>query len=275
MLAALLAVALGVTPAGTREAKELTRRSLVEYDTGDFDRSLADATRAYELDPLPAFLFNMAQCHRALHHWEQAEFFYHRYLGHVPRAKNRKQVEALIAAVQVQQGKTPDVNAPQLPDLPPEPLVPGTPPARTVEAQQVTAKAEPGLIRDVELYPVVVVREDEPRADAKTRWAWTMTGVALGLGAVGLGCGLASNSLRSTVSDTSRPVPPGSAGSLNGQISAMNGLAIAADTLFAVAGASAITAATLFLIHKRPTERTAISIGPAPAGTGLGVSGSF
>ncbi|HUB05864.1 MAG TPA: hypothetical protein VMB50_02625 [Myxococcales bacterium] len=274
MLAALLVVALGVAPQSAREARELTRRSLMEYDTGDFDKSLADATRAFELDPLPAFLFNMAQCHRALHHWEQAEFLYHRYLGHVPKARNRKMVEALIAAVQLRQGKTPDVNAPQLPDLPAEPLVPGAP--RTGEAEQATAKAEPGLIRDVDVYPVVVVRDDAPRMDAKTRWAWTATGLAAGFLAAGAGFGIGSLAEKNTIQGMSRPIEPAQAGTLHGNIQTMNALSATADVLFAAGGVSAVAAITLFLVHRRhPVAQTGVTLGPAPAGSGLGLSGSF
>ncbi len=275
MLAALLAVALGVAPPAAREAKELTRRSLVEYDTGDFDRSLADATRAYELDPLPAFLFNIAQCHRALHHWEQAEFFYHRYLGHVPRAKNRKMVEGLITAVQIRQGKTPEASAPQLPELTAEPLVPADAPpaARKVEAEQVTAKADPGLIRDVDVYPVVVVRDDEPHMPATRKWAWTLGGLALGFAAGAVGFGVASSSASSSIQGTSRPVQPSGAAALATDVQNMKTFGLAADVLYGVAAASAVASVTLFLVH--PHENTSVSVGLAPAGTGLGLSGSF
>ncbi|MHB8416703.1 MAG: hypothetical protein ACYDCL_01415 [Myxococcales bacterium] len=276
MLAALLAVAIGAAPQGAREAKELTRRSLVEYDTGDFDKSLADATRAYELDPLPAFLFNIAQCHRALHHWEQAEFFYHRYLGHVPKAKNRKVVQALIAAVQRRQGKIPEAAAPELPDLPAEPLVANgaAPGGRSVEAEQVTAKAEPGLIRDVDLYPVVVVRDDQPPLDAKTRWAWITTGLAVGLAAAGAGFGI-GNIAAANGLPAARPISPQEAAQVHGQLALAQGLGVTADALFVGAGVSAVAAITLFLIRRHPTKHTAVTLGAAPAGNGLGLSGSF
>ncbi|MHB8418063.1 MAG: hypothetical protein ACYDCL_08300 [Myxococcales bacterium] len=100
MLAALV---LALTFGNGTAARDLAKRSMVEYDAGDFDKALADAQQAYELTPLPGLLFNLGQCHRALHHWERAEFFYRGYLRKKPDAKNRAEVEALIAQMQGKQ----------------------------------------------------------------------------------------------------------------------------------------------------------------------------
>ncbi|MHB1845948.1 MAG: hypothetical protein ACYCWW_14070 [Deltaproteobacteria bacterium] len=78
-------------------AQALARRSIVEYDAGEFEKALVDATRAYELAHVPGLLFDLGQCHRALHHWERAAFFYRGYLRGKPSAKNRAEVLALIA----------------------------------------------------------------------------------------------------------------------------------------------------------------------------------
>jgi hypothetical protein len=266
MLPALLWVALSVSPEAAREAKELTRHSMVEYDTGEFQKSFEDATHAFELDPLPAFLFNIAQCHRALHHWEKAEFFYRRYLAHVPKARNRKMVEALIAVVEIRQGKSPDVSAPQLPEQP----APGG------DVEQATAKAAPGLMRDVEAYPpVVVVREDLEGGPANPvrAWAWGMTWLTLGLAVVGTGVGIGYD-----VSDNSfpkRPIQSSQEASVQSQLSQTQNLGIAADALFIGAGASAIAAITLFLVSRKGDREATISVGPAPAGLGLGATGHF
>ena len=197
MLPALLWVALSVNPEAAREARELSRHSMTEYDTGKFEQSLKDAVDAFELDPLPAFLYNIAQCHRALHHWEKAEFFYHRYLAHVPKARNRKVVEALIAAVQVRQGKSPD-NASQLPDTHPGsagrwlagPFLVELGRCRRRRPQRLA----PGLMQDIEAYPpVVVVRADDFGAGVASpvrSWAWGTTWVAVGLAVAGAGLGI-------------------------------------------------------------------------------------
>jgi tetratricopeptide (TPR) repeat protein len=67
------------------------------FNLGHFDAALTSYQAAYEVLPLPAFLFNIAQCHRNLRNREQAVFFYQRYLSLAPDAPNRPVVEELIA----------------------------------------------------------------------------------------------------------------------------------------------------------------------------------
>jgi len=98
-----LSLALGISAKDAKEAERLVKQSIVEYNVGDFDAALADVTKAYKLRPAPALLFNIGQCHRALHHWEKAEFFYHGYLREKPDAPNRDKVEALIEEMQQKQ----------------------------------------------------------------------------------------------------------------------------------------------------------------------------
>ena len=67
------------------------------FNLGRFEEALAEYQLAYEALPLPAFVFNIAQCHRNLGNGEQAIFFYQRYLSLEPEAPNRGVVEELIA----------------------------------------------------------------------------------------------------------------------------------------------------------------------------------
>jgi tetratricopeptide (TPR) repeat protein len=67
------------------------------FNLGRFDDALAEYQAAYEALPLPAFVFNIAQCHRNLGHDEQAIFFYQRFLSLQPDAPSRPVVEELIA----------------------------------------------------------------------------------------------------------------------------------------------------------------------------------
>ncbi|HXU83741.1 MAG TPA: hypothetical protein VN914_20245, partial [Polyangia bacterium] len=67
------------------------------FNLGHFEAALTSYQAAYEALPLPAFLFNIAQCHRNLRNREQAVFFYQRYLSLAPDAPNRPVVEELIA----------------------------------------------------------------------------------------------------------------------------------------------------------------------------------
>jgi tetratricopeptide (TPR) repeat protein len=67
------------------------------FNLGHFEEALAGYQAAYEVLPLPAFLFNIAQCHRNLRNREQAVFFYQRYLSLAPDAPNHAVVQELIA----------------------------------------------------------------------------------------------------------------------------------------------------------------------------------
>ncbi|CAM4341294.1 tetratricopeptide repeat protein [Corallococcus exiguus] len=62
-------------------AREKFSEGNLAYDLGEFDRALKAFSEAYRLKPLPAFLFNIAQCHRQLNNPSRASFFYRRYLS--------------------------------------------------------------------------------------------------------------------------------------------------------------------------------------------------
>jgi tetratricopeptide (TPR) repeat protein len=99
LLSAILLLNLvAVTPPEARQAEELVHACMRDYDLGEFDQALREAVEAYRIDPLPAILFNIGQCHRALGHWDKAVFFFQRYLSKLPAAPNRKNVEELLAA---------------------------------------------------------------------------------------------------------------------------------------------------------------------------------
>lgn len=86
----------------SRKSKERLARAHFEraekaFNLGLFHDALSGYHAAYEALPLPAFLFNIAQCHRNAGDSEQAVFFYQRYLSLEPEAPNRAVVEELIA----------------------------------------------------------------------------------------------------------------------------------------------------------------------------------
>jgi tetratricopeptide (TPR) repeat protein len=92
-----------VTPAANpnhAQAVALARQSITDFNVGDFGAALAEATQAYKLEPNPGLLYNLAQAHRALKHWERAEFFYRGYLRGKPNARNRAEVERLITEME-------------------------------------------------------------------------------------------------------------------------------------------------------------------------------
>jgi tetratricopeptide (TPR) repeat protein len=70
------------------------------YDLSEWEPALIDFKEAYRNKPDPAFLYNIAQCHRKLGHANDAITFYQSYLRRAPNAGNREEVERRIAEIE-------------------------------------------------------------------------------------------------------------------------------------------------------------------------------
>lgn len=92
-------------PAADKQAKAKFVAAQAAYDVGQFDKALDLYGAAYNLKPLPAFLFNMAQCHKQLANYERALFFYRRFLAQAPRGTDTETVEQLIVAMEKKQAE--------------------------------------------------------------------------------------------------------------------------------------------------------------------------
>lgn len=131
------------------------------YDLGDFDKARNLYAEAYELKPLPGFLFNIGQCHKRLGEWNRAAFYYRRYLARLPEDADPSKLEALIA----------EMDAKALAPAPREPerARPSSP--KLVPAVAVTARpSPPGLTA-----PPMVIRESGTPAHAQW-WVWAGAG---------------------------------------------------------------------------------------------------
>ena len=82
--------------AGEEEAQRLFETGQRKYSADSYDEALEAFTLAFVAWPHPAFLFNIAQCHRQLDNHAAAVFFFETYLGKMPDAKNRETVQDLI-----------------------------------------------------------------------------------------------------------------------------------------------------------------------------------
>jgi len=71
------------------------------YKLGKFSDALTQYSKAYEIYPAPALLFNIGQCQRNLKDFEKAIFSYESYLRSTPAAANRALVEDLITESRV------------------------------------------------------------------------------------------------------------------------------------------------------------------------------
>jgi tetratricopeptide (TPR) repeat protein len=93
----LLSAAVARADDAETRAKERFKAAQAAYDLGQFDKALLGYSDAYALKPLPAFLFNIAQCHKQLGHWEQAAFFYRRFASLAPEGADSEKLKALIS----------------------------------------------------------------------------------------------------------------------------------------------------------------------------------
>ena len=87
-------------PATPTRAQAHFDRGAKLYNLGHFQDAIGDFEKAYDLDPSPIFLFNIAQSHRQLGNKERALFFYRRYLEQAPNAANRDDVERRMKELQ-------------------------------------------------------------------------------------------------------------------------------------------------------------------------------
>jgi len=144
------------------QAKLQVAAADIDYRLARFTEALAEYTRAYELYPVPALLFNIAQCHRNLKNYGKAIFFFEGYLRDAPKATNRALVEDLIRESRAELAKAPPA-APAAPVAPVEPPAPApappapAEPARQVELTHVPAPVEDRAPRHSALVPALLV----------------------------------------------------------------------------------------------------------------------
>jgi tetratricopeptide (TPR) repeat protein len=83
------------TPAPVRPGRALFERAEASFRGGRFEQARADYQAAYDVEPLPAFLFNIGQCYRNLGDYERAKTFFDRFTALDPRSANRPAAERL------------------------------------------------------------------------------------------------------------------------------------------------------------------------------------
>jgi hypothetical protein len=129
VLALALASVLLATPAradDAAQAKELFQQGTTLFNVGEFDKAIEAWQDGYKAKPDPGFLFNIAQAYRLKGDNQKAIFFYRGYLRNSPKAANRADVEARIAALQkaVNDKASPPVAAPTPTPVAPSLVVP-------------------------------------------------------------------------------------------------------------------------------------------------------
>ena len=231
--AALVCALAGVAHADNKEAaKQAYTEGKRHYDLGEYDAALAAFKTAYLNYEEPVFLFNIAQCYRALGDRPEAVRSYRAFLRNWPKAPNREQVERIIAELQAEPAPAATANAPPAaghdkpePAHAEAPAAASAPPATTngttaPPAGTATAATEPHaappaappatsepkptarpapapqheeLVGMVEVVP----NFDRPSGSAKPVkwWAWTLIAVGVGgLAAAAIAIGVTQSS---------------------------------------------------------------------------------
>ena len=159
-----VASAAGAQAAAPRDrAKTIFQDGERDFQLGKFDAAIEAYERAFNLDPQPAFIFNIALAHRRqyeidgkLEHLLRARELYRNYLRLEPQATNRAGVEKLIndltTKIDAARGRPEAETAPASPEpaststitTRPGPL-PGaaSPPSPTRPAAVLASPAEP------------------------------------------------------------------------------------------------------------------------------------
>jgi tetratricopeptide (TPR) repeat protein len=79
-----------------RLAKKLFKQAEVQYSLQRFEQARRGYERAYAVLPLPAFLFNIGQCHRMQGNYPKAVFYFSRYLGLARTSRSTAVVRTLL-----------------------------------------------------------------------------------------------------------------------------------------------------------------------------------
>jgi len=224
-------------------ARVLFQKAEVQFNLQQFDRALALYTQAYELRPLPGFLFNIGQCQRYLGQDEQALFSYKIYLVRVPDAPNRLQVEELIQQMEQRLRRTP-ASVPATSQA-----APATPP-RTPLAPELGDGQDP----------------QGPRA----LWIWTGIAVFAGLTATGVVTGQMAHNRAEEYNDPKTSIPRREDLRDSGQR-----LRTGSIVSFALGGATAVATGLYYYLGYRARRRTRLMAMPTLGGGALSIGGEF
>jgi tetratricopeptide (TPR) repeat protein len=166
------------------QARAQVKKGQLDYKLARFDEALEDYSRAYEIYPAPALLFDLGQCHRNLKHYERAIFFFEGYLREQPKVDpdQRALTEDLIAesrAALDRENAEARAAAARLAPAPMAPLWARQPaPVPALRSQPAASASSP---------MVMAVDHDRPAHDTPVThrwWFWTaIVGTALAAGA--------------------------------------------------------------------------------------------
>ena len=179
---AVIACATGARAAPPREnAKAIFQDGERNFQLGKFEAAIEAYERAFNLDPQPAFIFNIALAHRRqyeidgkLEHLLRARELYRNYLKLDPDSPNRPGVEKVITELgaridQARAGRVEPTPAAVAPAPPPQPAAPLPAVAPPPPAAPTPTPDPPPLVTE----PAIAARSEEGSSSTKT---WLIAG---------------------------------------------------------------------------------------------------
>jgi tetratricopeptide (TPR) repeat protein len=221
------------------------------FEVGSYREALVEFQSAHLAKPDPAFIYNIAQCHRQLGELEQAATMYRRYLAASPNARNRADVERRVAEIEADLEVSKQKLAPEPMRAPsPQPVAPPPPAAPPLATPPLPEKAPAAAA------PSVVQAAAEPQPGPSMfslrtlRWAGAGLTVALAAGAIT--SGILAKAKYDDLKGSCGKTP---AGCSSGSIDGVKTRALITNVLWGLAGASAIGTGVMF--YMTPHEASA------------------
>jgi tetratricopeptide (TPR) repeat protein len=168
--AAAIAWILAASAPAERPGRALFERAEANFNRGNFEAARLDYQAAYDVEPLPAFLFNIGQCYRNLGDYTRAQFFFQRFTILDPGSPKRPAAERLI----VEMGRLEEERRAQARTEPPPPSL--TPAALAARPTPANEDGKGAMLRQTG------APANPPRPFYRRAWFWAGIGGAILLG---------------------------------------------------------------------------------------------
>ena len=216
-------------------AKAHFHRGTRLYEVGEYRQALEEYKAAHLAKPDPAFLYNIAQCHRQLGDLEQAVTMYKRFLSASPNAVNRGEVEKRVAELEGELAKRKGAVDAQSAPVPASAPAPSPPPPL----------APPPPVPVVAAPPLAVAAQPSPAGSSLRYLRWLGVGVTAALVGGAIATGVSASSRYDDLKNTCGNTPEGCTDS---QTNTVKSRALVTNILWALAGTATVGTGVMFVL---------------------------
>lgn len=235
----------------TAKAKALFEKAEVHFSVGEFEKALDLYRQAYKAKQLPAFLFNIGQCHRYMKEYEKAILSYDRFLAHDPETPHRAKVENLIEQCRKAREQAKKANE------------------KPVKAEE--AQPPPSSLSWDEIQRTSEVKDDGEQRRGSPVLLWSGVGLTVALLATATVTGVLTYDKNQEYKEPNTPVARRQELKDSGQP-----LAVTSVVTGALAGAVAVgTALYYWFGYRTGRPESTVSAAPLPGGGALVLGGAF